>query len=196
VVTYLPILPFALDVQTWINGAGPDEWSWDESSQQFVPGSDGVPEFNLYPQQTGSAANRGIVKIGTNTPDTPHVSHQILYGVSSQDLAFHGGSLAFDKNGELFLEGTPGLRAVFEKDFAAIQGQGRIVPVFSKVEGSGNNAVYTIVAWAGFRIVNVDLTGNNKRLIVQASDVTVAGAIPAAQKGKSKAVTSRVWLAQ
>jgi hypothetical protein len=196
---YLPILPFALDLETWqsaLDGNGPDEWKWNPDKEKFVAGSDGVPEFNLYPQKTGSAGNRGIVKIGTNTPDTPHVSRQILYGVSLQDWEFHNGSLTFNENGELFLEGTPGLRAALQNELSAIRGQGRIVPIFSNVEGSGNNAIYTIVEWAGVRIIDVELTGNDKRVIVQAGEVTVAGAVPAVQKGKSKFVHSRVWLAQ
>jgi hypothetical protein len=196
---YLPMLPFALDLDTWksaVNGIGPDEWRWDPDQNKFVAGSDGVPEFNLYPQDAGSAANRGIVKIGTNTPDTPHVARQILNGVSMQDWEFHNGSLTFDENGEIFLEGTPGLRATFQNEFSAIRGQGRVVPIFSKVEGNGNNAIYTIVEWAGIRIIEVELTGNDKRVIVQAGEVTAVGAIPAVQKGKSKFVNSRVWLAQ
>ena len=67
---------------------------------------------------------------------------------------------------------------------------------FSKVEGNGDNAIYTIVEWAGIRIIEVELTGNDKRVIVQAGEVTAVGAIPAVQKGKSKYVNSRVWLAQ
>lgn len=196
---YLPMLPFALDLNTWrsaLNGEGPDEWKWDANKNKFVFGSDGVPEFNLYPQDTGAAANRGIVKIGTNTPDTPHVARQILYGVSLQDWEFHNGSLTFDENGEIHLEGTPGLRATFQNELSAIRGQGRIVPIFSDVEGSGNNAIYTIVEWGGVRIIEVELTGKDKRVIVQAGEVTAAGAVPAVQKGKSKFVNSRVWLAQ
>jgi hypothetical protein len=195
----LPILPFALDVETWhsaLDGSGPDEWRWDSTAMKFISGSDGVPEFNLYPQDTGSAGNRGIVKIGTNTPDTPHVAQQILHGISLEDWRFHNGKLAFDENGELFLEGTPGLRATFQDELSAIRDQGRIVPVFSKVEGDGNNAIYTIVEWAGIRIIDVELTGNDKRLIVQAGQVSAPGAIPSTQKGKSKFVSSRVWLAR
>jgi Flp pilus assembly protein TadG len=198
---YLPMLPFTLDLTTWksaLSGEGPDEWKWDSNQNKFVTGSDGVPEFNLYPQDTGAAANRGIVKIGTNNPDTPHVARQILNGVSLRDWEFHNGSLTFDENGEIHLEGTPGLRATFQNELSAIRGQGRIVPIFSKVEGSGNNAIYTIVEWGGVRIIEVELTGNDKRVIVQAGEATAAGTIPApaGQKGKSKFVNSRVWLAQ
>ena len=197
---YIPILPFALDVETWhaaLDGAGPDEWKWDDSANKFVFGSDGIHEFNLYPQDTGSAANRGTVNIGTTANSTSHIARQILYGISQQDWEFHNGSLTFNEDGELFLNGSPGISAGVQNELHAIRGQGRVVPIFSHVEGDGDNAVYTIVEWAGVRIIEVDLTGDDKRLIVQAGEVTASGTVPnPSPKRKSKFVFSRVWISR
>lgn len=194
----LPILPFALDAETWrsaVNGEGPDEWKWDSDADDFVPGSDGIPESNLYPQDTGSTANRGTVNIGTSANSTSHVANQILNGVSSEDLDYHGGELAFDDNLELSLDGDPGISAGFKDELAAIRGDGRIVPVFSKMEGNGDNGHYTITEWAGIRIAEVVLTGGDKRVIVQAANVFTRGAIPGSGS-TSNFIFSRVWISR
>ena len=41
------------------------------------------------------------------------------------------------------------------------------MPLFSAVNGNGQNATYTIVGFAGVTIVEADLTGNNKHLTIQ-----------------------------
>jgi hypothetical protein len=193
----LPILPFALDAETWssaLNGQGPDEWKWDANNKKFVPGSDGIPEFNLYPQDTGSAANRGTVNIGATANSTSHVADQILHGVSSADLDFHGGELRFDDNLQLFLDGDPGISAGFKDELFNIRGEARIAPVFTEMNGNGNG-VYTIVEWAGIRIADVDLTGQAKRVIAQAAKVSTDGTLPGhGSNATSNFVFSRVWI--
>jgi hypothetical protein len=194
-----PLLPFALDNNTWRNalaGQGPDLWRWDKEEGKFVHGSDGVPEFNLYPQDTGSTANRGTVNIGISANSTSHVARQILEGVSSEDFAFHGGELTFNQQLELSLNGNPGISAGFKDELRAIRGQPRIAPVFSAMSGNGNNGVYTIVEWAGLRIADVHLTGGTKGLIAQPAKVTTSGAIPGGDPNRNRYVTSAVWLAQ
>ena len=60
-----------------------------------------------------------------------------------------------------------------------IKGQPRIIPVFDRVTGHGNKAEYTIVSFVGVRVVEVELTGKQKRVVVQRADVVVRGGIPA-----------------
>ncbi len=53
----LPILPFALDAETWddmLAGGGEDQWSWDPVNQLLGKSQDGLREVNLYPQGTGA----------------------------------------------------------------------------------------------------------------------------------------------
>jgi len=48
----LPILPFALDLETWnqlMAGDGKDEFRYDAKTGKVSPGKDGIREFNLYP---------------------------------------------------------------------------------------------------------------------------------------------------
>jgi Putative Flp pilus-assembly TadE/G-like len=224
---HIPILPIALDAETWhaaLNGTGPDQWKWDAAKNQFVRGSDGIREFNIYPQRSSGgghrdddrddddrgrskhnsrhsspAADRGTVNIGTSIYDESHLARQILYGISLEDWQFHDGSLTFDENGELFLGGRVGVSDGLKEELSAIRGQGRIIPIFSQVERDNHNddAVYTIVEWAGVCVVDVNLKGRNKTIMAQAREVTTAGTVSASTTTrKSQFVSSRVWLSQ
>ncbi len=191
----IDLLPFALDLQTWTTwtgGSGADAWTWDIEDKCIRSGGDGWLEVNLYPQGTGSPGNRGTVDIGSSSNSTADIVRQILYGVNAEDLAYHGGALVFDQCGKLYLNGDTGISAGVKDDLAAIKGQPRIIPIFSAVNGPGNNAVYTIVKWMGIRIMDVKLTGpmSQKHVTIQAAPVVGPGIVPATTSGSSSYVYS------
>ncbi len=180
----LDILPFALDEDTWedlLARRTTDQWSWDPDGETIRSGGDGIYEVNLYPQGTGSPGNRGTVDIGPSNNSTKDIARQIVEGVNSSDLDHLGGSLEFDEHGELLLNGDTGISAGVKDELESIKGQPRMIPIFRKVVGPGNNAMYTIVKFVGVRIMDVKLTGsmNSKRVIVQPAIVLTHGAIPA-----------------
>ena len=193
----IDLLPFALDLGTWNDwmaesGAVTDDWTWDSLNQEVKSGADGWFEVNLYPQDTGSPGNRGTVDIGSNSNSTNDIARQILYGINASDLAYHGGKLEFDPCGELLLNGDTGISAGVKDELEAIKGQPRTIPIFSQVNGPGNNAMYTIVKWMGIRIVDVKLTGpmNKKHVTIQAAPVVGPGVIPSTVTGTSAYVYS------
>lgn len=203
----LEILPFALDENTW-NGlmAGSvctDDWQYSSgsegggcgSSNGVSAGSDGVREVNLFPQGTGSPGNRGTVDIGSSNNSTNDIARQIVHGISPCDLAHVGGSLQFNSQGKLYLNGDTGISAGVKDELASIIGKPRIIPIFSQVAGPGNNATYTIVKFVGVRIMEVKLTGSmsSKKVIIQPANVIAKGAIPG-NSGNSSFVYSPVRL--
>ncbi len=107
-----------------------------------------------------------------------------------------GKPLEFDANGKLTLNGDTGISAGVKDDLAAIIGQTRIIPIFESVSGNGNNAMYTIVQWAGVRILDVKLTGSmsSKKLIVQPAHVFSKWAKPTAEENTSWYVYSPAWI--
>ena len=184
----LDILPFALDVESWnslLASQTTDDWTWNKTTKSIQCGSDGVYEVNLYPQGTGSPGNRGTVDIGSSNNSTNDIARQITDGISSDDMDYHNGELKFDENGELALNGDTGISAGVKDELASIKGEPRIIPIFQRVEGPGNNAEYTIVQWAGVRIMDVKLTGpmKKKRVIVQPAPIVVRGTIPGGTEG-------------
>ena len=196
----LEILPLALDEETWLdmlNGEADDEYSWDESSGTVTSGEDdGILEVNLFPQDTGAPGNRGTVDIGSNNNSTNDIARQITDGVSESDLDHHGGTLELNDDGELDLNGDTGISAGVKDELASIIGEPRIIPIFREVNGPGNNAMYTIVRWAGIRILYVKLTGKmkNKRVIVQPAPIVSPGIIPSPDAGTSDYIYSPVIL--
>jgi Flp pilus assembly protein TadG len=166
----LDLLPFALDSDTWeaiCAGQGPDNFTFRDG--RVTAGSNGAKECNLYPQGTGSPGNRGTVDIGSSNNSTKDISRQILHGISRQDLVALNKELVFDSQGKLSLNGDTGISAGVKDELQAIVGQKRIIPIFSQVQGNGNNATYTIVKFAGVRILAVKLTGkmSDKHLTVE-----------------------------
>lgn len=200
----IDLLPFALDIDTWndwMAGAGSgvdDNWTWDPQTKGISPGADGWLEVNLYPQGTGSPGNRGTVDIGSNNNSTNDISRQILHGVNASDLSYHGGRLEFDHCGKLYLNGDTGISAGVKDELADIKGEPRTIPIFSEVNGPGNNAVYTIVKWMGIRIMDVKLTGpmNKKHVTIQIAPSVGPGVIPSTVTGTSAYVYSPVVLIQ
>ena len=196
------MLPFALDLETWndmLAGGGTDSWNWNPTTKQITSGNDSIREVNLYPQGTGSPGNRGTVDIGGANNSTADIARQIVYGVSPADLAqMPGGHVALGADGTLDLTGDTGISAGVKDELASIKGQPRVIPIFSQVNGNGNNAEYTIVAFVGVRILDVKLTGSmsSKRVIVQPAIVQMQGAIAGTGTQTSFNVYSPVWLVQ
>ncbi len=197
----LELLPFALDETTWNdlvqNGVGTDNYKYNSSNKSVSGGLDGIKEVNLYPQGTGSPGNRGTVDIGGSNNSTNDIARQITHGVSADDMAhFPGSKLEFDACGKLYLNGDTGISAGVKDELTAIVGKPRIIPIFRSVTGPGNNAMYTIVQFAGVRIMDVKLTGSmaSKRLIIQPCNIVAKGGIPSATSGSSNFVYSPVWL--
>jgi Flp pilus assembly protein TadG len=193
------ILPYALDEDTWNAleaGLCDDNWCWDEDTGQVSHAGDGIQEVNLFPQGIGSPGNRGTVDIGSSNNSTADIARQILEGVSPADLAYHGGEIELDGDGEMELNGDTGISAGVKDELASIIGEPRIIPIFNSCVGPGNNAIYTIVKWCGVRIVDVKLTGNmnQKRLIVQPCPMVTPGAIYGDVEGKSSLVFTPVTL--
>jgi Flp pilus assembly protein TadG len=193
------LLPFALDAESWdnlLNGNGDDHWRWNPDTKRSEWGSDGLCEVNLYPQATGAPGNRGTVDIGNPNNSTHDLARQIVHGVSPQDLAHHGGKLEFDSSGKLCLNGDTGISAGMKDELAQIIGKPRVIPVFTQVEGPGNNAEYTINRWGGIRIMDVNLTGpmSRKHVTIQGAPIAPNGVIPSSTNGTSDFIYSSVVL--
>ncbi|HEX4589220.1 MAG TPA: TadE/TadG family type IV pilus assembly protein, partial [Gemmataceae bacterium] len=170
--TTAPLLPFTLDINAWNNvlsGNGPDDYAYDPVAQKVSSGSDGIHEFNLFPQKGISSGNMGTVDLGSPNNSTADISRQIRYGLNAYDLSFFpNNQIVLGQNGTLSVQGDTGVSAGFKDDLAAIIGQKRIIPIYQPpTTGSGNNTTYTIVAFGGISILDVSLTGLDKKLIVQ-----------------------------
>jgi hypothetical protein len=112
--------------------------------------------------------NFGTVDIGPQNNSAADLRRQIRNGITLSDLASHGGELRLDSlTNKLRLNGDPGLTASIKDAVGDIVGQARSILLYRDVLGQGSNAEFTIVGFAGIRIVDFSLTSNNKHITVQ-----------------------------
>jgi len=167
-----PLLPLSLHIDAWRNllagsVTNGDNYRYDPDTKRVTSGSDGVYELNIYPgsgtdSQKLTPGNFGTVDIGNPNNSTADLSRQIRYGPNAADFAYFGGKLELGPDGTVQLNGDTGISAGIKDDLEAIKGQPRIIPLFNRVTGNGNNSMFTVVGFAGIRIVNVRLTGSMK----------------------------------
>ena len=177
-----PMLPIVCDEDSWKlveKGAGPDQFAYDPDSKSVRSGSDGTAEIDIYPGSNKEypPGNRGLVSLGAPTSDSGSIRHWILEGMDADDMDHFGGEIGNDSC-PLMLDGVPGMKSDVESALRQIIGQPRIMPVFANANGSGTNAKYRIVRFVGVRILDVELNGGQKRLIVQPATVVDATAVP------------------
>lgn len=176
------VLPIALDLGSWnslMAGTGNDIYAFNTTTKAISSGSDGIKEIDLYPYGVNSLppGNRGTVDLGDPNNSAADLKRQILYGLNEKDLSYFGGKLTTD-NGPLYINGDTGISAGIKADLEAIKGQPRLIPLFTAVSGPGNNATYTVVKFVGIRILYVQLTGSNKRVIVQPAPFVSHAVVP------------------
>jgi Flp pilus assembly protein TadG len=206
------LLPFTLEIHLWSNastdpwydplkppgviqGTGPDAWTYNATTQAYSSGGDGIHEINLYPTKGNSPGNFGTVNLGQANNGTPILERQILYGPNAQDLsAFPNNEIALGSNGTLVLQGNPGISAGFAADLTSIRGQPRIIPLYTLVAGQGANTYYTVAAFAGITILDVNLTGNNKHVTIQPEYVQDGTAVTGGSNNSSYFVTKPLRL--
>ncbi|MCA9036809.1 MAG: hypothetical protein KDA91_16860 [Planctomycetaceae bacterium] len=183
------ILPIAVDLQTWeslmVAAAGnssggtsstfKDVYRYANSTGGILSGSDGVLEFDIYPDVNTSLppGNRGTVDLGSPNNSTADLKRQIVNGLNEYDMSyFPNGELMCSFEHPVQLNGDPGISAGIEASLKSIIGQVRAIPIFTQVSGPGNNANYTVVKFVGVRIMAVNLKGGPKSryLMVQPAE--------------------------
>ena len=164
------LLPLTLKIEDWrdlLAYGCDDQWKYDPRDGSVTPGQDGIPELNMYPVSSG-AGNWGTVDIGTHDNSTSDLVRQIEEGVSRADLDAMGGAIVLDRYTGLFLvNGDTGISAGIKSAIGKIVGNPRTIPLYVHCEGTGNTMNYQIGGFAGIRIVDVSLTGNNKYVRIQ-----------------------------
>lgn len=184
-------LPIACDLTSWnalIAGSGPDAYSYNSSNETVSSGGDGVRELNIYPDPNANlpAGNRGTVDLGNPNNSTADLMRQIVDGLNESDLSYFPDNTIRTDTGPVILNGDTGISAGIKAQLEAIKGEPRLMPIFTVVgslqqattgdmsgkKASGNNVYYRVVKFVGVRIMYVQLTGNNKRVIIQPATFT------------------------
>lgn len=179
-------LPFTLLIDTWndqiIDGNGPDNYGYDKDTGDVTSSPDGVKEVKLFPEKqkkgkgggSTGAGNFGILHIGSGSLGVPYLREQIRNGISEDDFVDLTGEpmvkfYEYESGDEVNyeIEGNPGIKAGMED--AIEEKHGQVVGFFihDSISGSGSNAVYHVVAICFGRIMDVDIRGKDKAIMIQ-----------------------------
>ncbi|MBC8117269.1 MAG: hypothetical protein H7062_22970 [Candidatus Saccharimonas sp.] len=196
-------LPIACDETSWnalLGGTGSDGYSYNPDNGVVSSGGDGVKELNIYPDPNANlpSGNRGTVDLGNPNNSTNDLKRQILDGLDESDLSHFPNNTIRTDTGPAILNGDTGISAAIKAELSTIKGEPRLMPIFTAVgslqqatsgnmsgnKGSGNNVYYRVIKFVGVRVVFVELTGNNKRVIIQpatfSDSAVIAGKDPMA----------------
>ena len=160
------------------HGFGVDNWTYDPKTGAVTPGADGILEFDVYPLGGVElpSGNNGLLKFGPS--GAAALGRQIRKGVTEDDVATWGGRLSL-ADGPITVNAHPGYLGGIKDDLAAIKGVPRALPIFRVVSGKGGQAEYQIVKFVAVRIMKVQMTGNDKHVVVQPAALVDRSAIPA-----------------
>lgn len=180
------LTPFAVKIDDWLAllaGSGDDNWSYDPETGEVSPGQDGIRELKMYPQkEVGNSitpGNFGTVDVGDPNNSGSDLVRQIRDGVSSEDLSFfENGELKLNpETGKIMLNGDTGITTSMKTPLAEVVGKPRSICLYESAADQGNTTDYTIVGFAGIRVLDVKLTGNDKYVLIQPGVVADASAI-------------------
>ncbi len=168
--TTTSLLPLAMDVSSWhdlMTSGGSDQWKCDSSQSLVTAGADGICEAVLTPL-TAAGGNAGTFLVGSDDDVQHLLTHQIRDGVRKKDLTELNGQLQLDPSlHTLDLAGQAGIDQDLECSLQEIVGHPRTIALFETVSGSGAGVSYTIVGFAGVRILDVDLDTAAPSIVIQ-----------------------------
>lgn len=158
-----PILPITMSQSDWLqmvnNQTGQDGFRYNPTTNQILPGSDGLQEQQLYPGSNTTSSNNGLIQFGTGSLSNAIVKDQIAYGPTYDQMIAQwppNGVPPWNAQHQFAIGADPGWRATtFDAlqtsvDSAAV----RLIPINDGTSpGNGANGTYTIIAFAPVRVV-------------------------------------------
>lgn len=188
-VWYPALLPFATSEGNWqslSSGGWGDRFSHKRGSVSFGVENqgDGVPEIVMFPGnwdgQTMPPGNFGIIEVGGSGDELTNLRRQIDRGPDLSDMQVHGGKLVSGEN----IPGRTGIKSATKHamlggwadgvHFGGMIGQVRTLPIYSNVQGNGDNAEFTLSRFVLVRImaVRIDNRWRTRRYDTEGDDIT------------------------
>jgi Flp pilus assembly protein TadG len=166
------ILPVALDVNVWTvfdtTGVSPDG--------QTHLGPNGNPQLQVYPFATNTPGSFGLLDVGPPANNTPAFRAWIDNGETPNDIAYlvSNNLLPVSPSAPQPWKCGPGLHSTLVADFASQIGQPNLIPLFTPASpvpnyvaasGTGQNATYAIVGFAGVTVSQATGNGDDNMVI-------------------------------
>jgi hypothetical protein len=199
------ILPVALDMYVWANFLS-DNTSSAWLSGVTSTGSNGALQLQVYPTGTNTPGSFGLIDVGQPSNSVPAFRNWIDDGSTPNDISYllSHSLLPVSVSSPAQWKVGPGLKSTLESNFASVIGEPLLIPIFQPLSpaastpppsspgssytaatGSGSNATYAVVGFAGVTITSASGSGNNMNISIQPAVVVdptavISNPLPAA----------------
>ncbi len=178
------ILPVALDVNVWTNfmkGNFTSPWL----NGVVTTASNGNPQLQVYIQSTNTPGSFGLLDVGVPSNNTPAFRNWIDSGSTPNDISYllNNGLLPVSPSDPQQWKCGPGLKSTLLSNFQSQIGNPNLIPLFVPVSptgsteptasnyvaasGTGQNATYAVVGFAGVQISQADGSGGGLTVSIQ-----------------------------
>jgi Flp pilus assembly protein TadG len=182
------ILPVALDVNVWTNfmkGNFTSPWL----NGVVTTASNGNPQLQVYIQSTNTPGSFGLLDVGVPSNNTPAFRNWIDTGSTPNDISYllNNGLLPVSPSDPQQWKCGPGLKSTLLSNFQSQIGNPNLIPLFAPVSptgstaptagnyvaasGTGQNATYAVVGFAGVQISQADGSGGGLTVSIQPSAI-------------------------
>jgi hypothetical protein len=178
-------LPVALDINVWGNYASGNfvftsgEFVSSPSpyltSNNITAGSNGLPQLQVYPSNTNTPGNFGLIDLGPPATNAPAFRNWIDDGVTANDISYltSNNLLPVSLSDPANWTVGPGLKNTLLSNFQSVMGLPNLIPLFQPYQAynplltppyiaansQGSNATYAVVGFAGVTISEADGNG-------------------------------------
>lgn len=187
------ILPFSLPVSFWDSIPDGDQLSIYNDNKIYD--SSGAEVTVVDPDGNSVPGNWGTVDIGYENNSTSDLEYQILNGLTQENIDTLHTDGRIPDTSEIPLpvdfQADPGISIGIKDEVQFIEGQTRIIPLYSHVNGDlfaggGNTAEFHIVSWGVVKVLDSFWLGNKETSILAQKSYTYDGALVARQDLSSK----------
>jgi Flp pilus assembly protein TadG len=177
------ILPVALDVNIWINYSNGNFAPLVTNTSPWLVGSvttgpNGNPQLQVYPSGTNTPGSFGLLDVGVPSNSTPAFRNWIDDGTTPNDISYllTHNLLPVSMTAPEPWKVGPGLTSTLLSNFQQQMNQPNLIPLFTPVSqppnyvaasGTGQNATYAIVGFAGINITQAESNGSNMIIAIQ-----------------------------
>ena len=175
------ILPVALDVNVWTNFMN-SNWTSPWLTGSVTTATNGLPQLQVYPFTTNTPGSFGLVDTGVPSNNVPAFRIWIDTGSTPNDISYllTNGLLPVSPSAPEPWKVGPGLNSTLLRNFQDEIGVPNLIPIFVPVTpipnyvaatGTGQNATYAIICFAGVTITQATANGNNMNISLQSCAV-------------------------
>ncbi len=177
------ILPVALDMNVWTNYANGNLTS-DWLTNAVTTGSNGNPQLQVYINGTNTPGSFGLLDVGVPSNSAPAFRNWIDDGSTPNDISYllSNNLLPVSPTSPEPWKAGPGLKSTLLSNFQSQIGQPNLIPLFQAsnpvpgtsyvaATGTGQNATYSIVGFAGITISQADGSGGGLTISIQPSAI-------------------------